>query len=169
MLLQKMLVPHPDVVSLVGFTTCCVRVIVMLTDQGPKVRLAFWKIARAKNATDNFSHGKAGNLLAWIDVGRGVVTRVITGLWPDGREVDRHPDTHSELLNAQLPDWGKAISTCLEAAIHFPGLRLQHWDVALCEQGPVLMELNTEADLGVPQMLGREPFINDDIEKLMHQ
>jgi hypothetical protein len=167
MLLQRLLVPHPEIKRLVGETTSCIRIIVLVTDAGPKVRLAFWKIARASNVTDNFSLGKTGNLLGWVDVETGKISRVITGLWPDGREVRSHPDTGGTLLDAQLPDWQTAVDMCLRASVHFPGLRLQNWDVALCEQGPVLMELNTEADLGIPQMLGREPFVNDDMENML--
>lgn len=44
-------------------------------------------------------------------------------------------------------------------AAHFPSLKLQHWDAAFCTEGLVLMELKTEADLGVPQFLGQIPFI----------
>ena len=47
------------------------------------------------------------------------------------------------------------------------GLRLQHWDIAFSEKGPVLMELNTEADLGVPQYLGGKAFATDSIDALM--
>ena len=53
-----------------------------------------------------------------------------------------------------LPDWDRAMAMCLSTATCFPGLRLQHWDVAFCREGQVLMELNTEADLGVPQFFG---------------
>ena len=60
-----------------------------------------------------------------------------------------------------------SVGLCLAAAVHFPGLRLQHWDVAFCEGGPVLMELNTEADLGVPQYLGRTPFIDRTIREML--
>ncbi len=55
----------------------------------------------------------------------------------------------------------------MAAAVHFPGLRLQHWDIAFCHSGPVLMELNTEADLGVPQYLGRTPFIDHTIRAML--
>jgi len=46
-------------------------------------------------------------------------------------------------------------------------LRLQHWDIAFSDRGPILMELNTEADLGVPQYLGRSAFLTERIDALM--
>jgi len=167
MLFQDCLRPHPQLCALVGDTTSCVRVIVVVPPTGPQVHLAFWKIARAHNITDNFCMGETGNLLAWVNKKSGSVERVVTGLWPAGKEVTQHPDTGQTILGTTLPDWQAAITLCLAAAVHFPGLRLQHWDVAFCSSGPVLMELNTEADLGVPQYLGRTPFIDRTIREML--
>lgn len=167
MLFQKPLQPHPQVRALIGPTTSCVRVIVAVAPTGPRIHLTFWKVARAHNITDNFHMGATGNLLAAINKETGVVERVVTGLWPGGKEVTQHPDTQQTLLGQALPDWQQAMDLCLSAASHFPGLKLQHWDVAFCAEGPVLMELNTEADLGVPQLLGRRPFIDQTIKSMM--
>ena len=167
MLFQKCLRPHPTVQSLAGPSTSCIRVIVARTAQGPVVHTVFWKIARVHNITDNFCMGETGNLLAAVDKETGVVQRVVTGLWPEGREVTQHMDTQQQLVNFVLPDWISAMKMVLSASRHFPGLRLQHWDVAFCEFGPVLMELNTEADLGVPQFLSRTPFIDDRLAAIL--
>lgn len=167
MLFQECLQPHEDVRKLIGDTTSCVRVIVAVTDKEPKIHMAFWKIARVHNITDNFCMGETGNLLAWVNKDSGIIERAVTGLWPNGAEVTQHPDTKQALPGKKLPDWQQAMDMCLSAAGHFPGLKLQHWDVAFCRQGPVLMELNTEADLGVPQFLGRIPFLDEAIKELL--
>lgn len=167
MLFQHALQPHETVRALIGPTTSCVRLIIARTATGPHVHMAFWKIARAHNITDNFCMGETGNLLAAIDKDTGAIQRVVTGLWPEGREVSHHPDTRQPFSGFTLPDWPNAIDMCLAASHHFPGLRLQHWDIAFCRQGPVLMELNTEADLGVPQFLGRTPFVNERITDIL--
>lgn len=168
MLFQKRLVQHPDIVAIVGPTVSCVRLILAIGGGGsPEVVLAFWKIGRANNITDNFCMGDSGNLLAWIATETGEVERVITGLWPTGGECLDHPDTSGRLVGLHLPDWSKALAMCCEAAELFPGLRLQHWDIAFSDQGPVLMELNTEADLGIPQYLGRSPFMTNHIDALI--
>lgn len=168
MLFQERLVQHPEVAAIVGTTISCVRVMVALgIGDFPQVVLAFWKIGREKNITDNFCMGESGNLLASINVESGTVERVITGFWPNGIEFQEHPDTGAQLVGAHLPHWSEALSLCCRAAELFPGLRLQHWDVAFSERGPVLMELNTEADLGVPQYLGGKAFLTDAIEALM--
>ena len=169
MLFQACLQPHDRVRELAGSTTSCVRVIVAMTASGPEVHMTFWKIARTRNITDNFCMGETGNLLAWVNKSSGTIERVVTGLWPEGRDVENHPDTGAILAGASLPDWQQAMALCCSAALHFPGLRLQHWDVAFCVSGPVLMELNTEADLGVPQALGRRPFLNSTIKSMLER
>ena len=169
MLFQRPLQPHDDVKLWTGNTTSCVRVIVAVTAQGPKVHMTFWKIARAHNITDNFHMGSTGNLLAALDKHSGRIERVVTGLWPGGKNVTHHPDTQHELCGKTLPDWDRAMAMCLSAATCFPGLRLQHWDVAFCREGPVVMELNTEADLGVPQFLARTPFMDPVIHQMMEE
>jgi hypothetical protein len=167
MLFQECLQPHPEMRALSGNNTSCVRLIIAMTAQGPKAHMTFWKIARSHNITDNFCMGETGNLLAWVNKDSGTVERVVTGLWPVGQEVTRHPDTGQPLVGARFPQWQEAMALGLAAAVHFPGLRLQHWDIAFCSGGPVLMELNTEADLGVPQYLGRRPFVDQTIREML--
>lgn len=163
MLFQRCLAPHDDVRRMTGNSTSCVRVIVVLGSHEPKVHMTFWKIARAHNITDNFHMGSTGNLLAAICKETGQIERVISGLWPDGLSLTHHPDTLQELVGKFLPDWQNAMDMCLKAANCFPGLTLQHWDVAFCSGQPVLMELNTEADLAIPQYLSSVPFFDEAI------
>ncbi|MFO1251719.1 MAG: sugar-transfer associated ATP-grasp domain-containing protein [Inhella sp.] len=153
MLFQRPLQAHPFIVALTGSkAVCSVRCICLVTPSGPQVHTAFWKIATGKNMLDNFSHGDLGNFLGAVDVRSGRIERAIARLGPGGG-VDRHPDTGQPLVGFQLPDWTAALDLVHRASAHFPGLRLQNWDVALCPEGPVLIELNTESELAVPQAI----------------
>ena len=167
LLLQRTLKPHPTVLETVGPSTSCVRVILVRDGDDAFIHCAFWKIARAHNITDNFSYGRHGNLLGSVDVDSGEVRRVINGLWPEGRDITEHPDSGQPLTGFVLPDWQRAKETLIEASHIFSGLSLQNWDVAFCEQGPVLLELNTEPDLQVPQMLAGKPFIDDRLQAVL--
>ncbi len=160
MLFQKPLASHPSISDLTDSSAvCCVRFICFITSNGPVIHTAFWKIIAGRNMLDNFTHGKFGNCIAFIDVAQGKVVRAIakTGL---GGEVTCHPTTGKTILGFKLPDWGKAVALVCSATKHFPGLRLQNWDVALCPQGPVLLELNTESELALPQAISRRGFMD---------
>ena len=167
MLFQRCLEPHDLMRQWMGDTTSCARVVVILTDEGPHMHMAALKIARAKNINDNFHMGKTGNLLGAVNVQTGEIERVITGFWPDGKSLTHHPDTNQLLIGAALPGWAEALAMCRSAALCFPGLAIQNWDIAFCREGPVLMEVNTECELGLWQFVARKPFFDQTIERLM--
>ena len=54
-----------------------------------------------------------------------------------------HPDTHVKLLGYQIPFVKEAVDMCLKAALVVPQIRYIGWDVALTENGPVIIEGNT--------------------------
>ena len=149
-LFQEMLQPHDDIVRLCGDRLTTLRLVVGLEDNGPFLMHALWKVPVGDNPADNF--WRPGNLLAALDPESGEVRRVIQGIGPDQVEVEEHPDTGARLLGATLPDWWGALDMCLNAATMFAGLRLQAWDVALTDRGPVLIEVNIGGDLNLPQL-----------------
>ncbi len=167
LLIQKRFKHHSTIKNAVGDNISCVRVILIRDGLNAFVHRAFWKIARINNITDTFSYGKHGNLLADVDTTTGHIKRVITGFWPEKNPTSIHPDTGVELSDFQIPDWDLAIQQCIAASNIFSGLSLQSWDIAFCEEGPVLMELNTEPNLEVPQLLSEKPFIDERLLKIL--
>lgn len=153
MLFQKPLTAHPSILELTGTrAVSCVRFICFVTSSGPVIHTAFWKITAGQNMLDNFAHGDHGNCLGEIDAATGKIVRAISHLGPGGI-IACHPTTKKTIAGFQLPDWESAVQLVKSASCHFPGLKLQNWDVALCPDGPVLLELNTESELGVPQAI----------------
>ena len=61
------------------------------------------------------------------------------------------------LSGFELPDWRQAVETLPVGAGDFPQLRLQHWDVALTDRGPVILELNVEGGLRTHQIVDAGP------------
>ncbi len=150
-LFQEMLRPHPEIAALCGARVSTVRLILLLEDGEPAVFHALWKIPVGANPADNF--WRPGNLLAALDAADGRVTRVIQGTGADQLELDRHPDTEQPLIGAILPDWTVLTGLCLKAARALPGLRMQAWDIALTDRGPVLVEVNIGGDFNLPQLV----------------
>jgi len=148
-LFQKRLDPSAAMAALVGDRLSSVRLMVQLKDSGPELFRPVWKIPVGDNVADNVWRG--GNLLAAIDPATGAAKRVIIGLGPDEVEVESHPDTGERLEGAVIPEWRAMTELCLEAARHFPGLRLQAWDVAATSEGPVILEINGAGDLSMTQ------------------
>jgi hypothetical protein len=149
-LFQEMLRPHAEIARLTGGRLTTARLIVGIEAEGPRLMHALWKIPVGAHPADNF--WRPGNLLAALDVDLGTVQRVVSGFGPEQQVVDRHPDSGERLFDAALPDWSAAVAQCLKAAALLSGLRLQAWDVALTDRGPVLLEVNVGGDFNLPQL-----------------
>lgn len=167
MLFQRPLQAHPAIAELTGSqAVSCVRCICFVTPGGPVVHTAFWKITVGRNMLDNFSHGDYGNCLGDVDPASGLVRRVISRMGPGGA-ITRHPGTGRELAGFMLPDWQRVLRLVEAASALFPGLRLQNWDVALCPEGPVLLELNTESELAVPQAISGKGLMDGRLRAIL--
>jgi Sugar-transfer associated ATP-grasp len=157
-LFQELLRSHPELEAALGPRLATVRLIVLLEDNGPAVLHALCKIPVGDNPADNF--WRPGNLLAALDAG-GRVTRVVQGTGPEQREPESHPDTGGCLKALTIPDWPALTALGLQAATAFPGLRMQAWDIAPTDHGPVLVEVNIGGDFNLPQLAHQTGLMDD--------
>ena len=149
-LFQELLHPHAAMAEICGDRLCTLRMIVLIDHQGPRLFSALWKIAVPGNMADNY--WRKGNLLALLDKEHGTVTRCTTGLGPDLRVVERHPESGLPLAGFALPDWSAAVDLTLRAARAFPGLPVQAWDIAVTSRGPLPLEVNVFGSPFLPQI-----------------
>ena len=149
-LFQERLQPHDDVVRICGDRLPTIRFMVLLDDRGPEIFRTVWKLPVGENVADNF--WRKGNILAAIDPASGHVWRAVTGSGPDLRELDVHPDTGAAIKDIDVPLWSEARDLCLAAATALPRIRIQAWDIAITQRGPVLIEVNSKGDPAVPQL-----------------
>jgi Sugar-transfer associated ATP-grasp len=164
-LFQELLRPHPGLGQVIGPRLATVRLIVLLEDGGPAILHALGKIPVADNPADNF--WRPGNLLAALDAD-GRVTRVQQGVGPEQRDLEEHPDTGGRLQGLTIPDWPALTALALQAATAFPGLRMQAWDIAPTDHGPVLVEVNIGGDFNLPQLAHRTGLMDDRFRAFLH-
>jgi hypothetical protein len=149
-LLQELLEPHPSIRERCGGRICSIRLVTIADDRGASLLAAVWKIATGRAMADNY--WEPGNLVAPIDPETGTVGRPFTGLGRDIRYVDTHPDTGQSLPGFTLPDWKTVVDLCLSATRAIPRLPMQAWDIALTSRGPVLLEVNVNGGMRLPQL-----------------
>jgi hypothetical protein len=147
-LFQTRLTPHPAIVDVVGDQIATVRMFVLVDDEGPSLLRASWKIPSGKNVADNF--WRAGNMLGGIDVDTGKVIRVLQRTESGTQPVEQHPLTNASFKDLVFPEWNSMRDVVMRGAAAVPTCHFQGWDVALTDQGPVLVEL--EGDGGHPLM-----------------
>jgi hypothetical protein len=155
---QRCLQPHSTLKEICGDTLSTARLVIRLSDDGPRLLRAVWRIPRGSNVYDNFSHGRSGNLLGRLDLETGAVLEVVGGVGFDRAVIANHPDTGRPMTGTQLPDWRTAVELCLSAAYALPGIRLQPWDVGFTSEGPLVIEINPRGDFDIIQYADRVGF-----------
>ena len=151
MLFQDVVEPHAEVRETCGARIATARLYVLNGPSEARLHRAVLRLPTGRNMYDNFQGGASGNLLAALD-DAGRITRVVGRRDAGLAEMTHHPDTGQSLIGWQLPGWTAMVTTCLEAAIAFPGLRIQAWDAASTPDGPLFIEMNTRGDLDLVQL-----------------
>lgn len=119
-----------------------IRMITLINDSG-KVEIIGSVFRISVNCKiDNYS---AGNLAAEINRETGVV---ITGGIRKRSSCDRyhdfHPVTGVPILGFTIPFWEEVKTMILEASLVVPQVRSIGWDIAITDQGPVIIEGNSK-------------------------
>jgi hypothetical protein len=109
-----------------------------------------WKVPAGANVADNF--WRPGNILCALGPASGTVRRAVRSHGSSLEEIETHPDSGARILGFTLPCWREVVSLTLDAARSFAPLPFQGWDVAVCPDGPLLVELNAGSDFGLPQL-----------------
>ena len=156
----------------VGRTLSSLRMIVLVNESHPPIlHRCFWKLPTGSNTHDNYNGGRTGNLAAALDHETGRITRVINGTGLDVIEVPHHPDTGILLSTVAVPDWKEILDFTFRAALTFPKLRFQQWDIALTDDGPVALEVNLFGTGGcdLTQLLYRKGLLDDVMQDFLCQ
>jgi len=166
--IQEVFKPHPTLAERCGPRASTVRMVLAMTADGPSLMSAVWKIPTGNNVIDNFHHGSTGNLVSSVDTTSGTVTRIVgMNSNEEYMEVEDHPDTGERLIGSTLPQWQEAQELCARACTPLPGLRLLHFDVALTDQGPQILEVNKAGNIDLHQFASGRGFLTDRFRSAM--
>jgi len=154
-LFQEPLTLAPEIQVVTNWSAICgVRIICLNGPEGVMPISAVWKVAVPPNQVDNFGHGKFGNLLANINPQTGEIGRVLDRFWPEAKVIRNHPNTGHLLDGFKLPGWGSLLDACHAGGKVFPMMNIHHWDFALTDSGPIVLELNDIGGLDIIQSGG---------------
>lgn len=71
-----------------------------------------------------------------------------------------HPNTDICMLGRKIPFWNEVLSICNDAAKKIPKCQYIGWDVAITENGPLLIEGNHMPDLDMIEFVGSHGFLD---------
>ena len=168
-LIQEHLQTHPSIAAICGNRLTSTRLLIVNGYNGPEIISAVWRCPVGQNMTDNFDAGRKGNLIADINLTSGAIRRIIQGAGWRNIEIDAHPDTGAPLSKLIIPDWQQLTATCLQAAALLNELRLQHWDVAITNHGPVLLEVNVEGGMRTHQIVQQRGIVRAQLAELLEE
>lgn len=143
------------------------RIHTFLCRQEATILKAIFKINVGVRDSDNFEHGASGNLLGAVDTATGKVFRVIAGTGLGQTCNPPHPFTGREIVGFQVPYWSALVNLVQDAHAAFPGFICPGWDIALCEGGPKILEVNAFGDIDLSQHAYRSGFLDEMFLSLM--
>lgn len=158
-LVQPALRPHAAIAAAISPGALgTVRVVTMRGAAGVEVLAAAMKMPVGDNLIDNFGEGLNGNLVADVDLATGILGGGVQSLsreWPEITGIERHPDTGCRIEGFRLPLWPQLIEVVSRGQAGLPELPTLGWDIAITDDGPVVVEANAGYGVDIIQLASR--------------
>ena len=144
---------HGQLAKLSNGALSTVRVVTCLDEFGdPEVVEALFRMAQGSHSiVDNFH---AGGLASAVSLEEGRLDRA-SGQDCRTGWLARHPDTNAPIEGVRLPLWEEAKALAIEAHHAFADRKIIGWDIAITEEGPIIVEGNSSPDLDMHQRVRR--------------
>ncbi len=146
---QEYIMQHPSLVEFYPNAVNSLRVVThMDKNQNFSVDCALMKFGAGHSITDN--NNVDGRVFAIMDVNNGTLKKAFTGSFSQD-ELEFHPDSKQKIYQFMIPFWKECLDLALSAHRHLPFPRHLGWDIAISEDGPLIIELNSFLAISVYQ------------------
>ncbi|GJL92863.1 sugar-transfer associated ATP-grasp domain-containing protein [Hyphococcus sp.] len=138
-----------------------IRVCILVDKDEVKTPFAVLKLPSKDNLADSF--WRPGNLSCGLNPDNG---EILTARLKDNFETAdcaEHPETGAKLLGERLPQWSEVMDLVRNCAPIFHPVRYQSMDIAVTDQGPMLIEINTGGGFDLPQLASGKGFLTDEV------
>lgn len=154
--LQQVVANHSTVREFAeGLAT--LRTVNLVSDGKVRLDRCVFKIPAAGNIADNA--WRSGNLVANVDPHTGTIDRVVQGSGPEMVAFTHHPDTKTALVGMQLPWWDEVLALNTRTAELFGAISYQSQDIAITDEGPIVVEVNSGSSFELPQVVSGKGFL----------
>ena len=158
LLVQRLVRPHPQLAALTAGALPTVRALTILDERGrPELAAAVFRMSIGSNRTVDNIH--AGGIACAVSLEDGRLG-IASDLGSDARLGwhERHPTTGATILGSRLPHWDALKALAIRAHCTFAGRTIIGWDIAIDEEGPVIIEGNRGPDMDLMQRFMDEGF-----------
>lgn len=161
---EELIRQHPDMNVLCPASVNTIRAMTFNDHGNPRIIWMGMRIGNGVNAVDNFH---AQGLGADIDLETGCL--VGTAIDKDNKRYTHHPATGVKFDGFQIPCFKEAVQMVLQAAKEEEHILVIGWDIALSENGPLIIEGNRRPGMDLMQVLadhGRKDMVDDVLSSL---
>lgn len=110
-------------------------------DGSARVIATFMKIGRDGRCVDNAGGG--GNVDVCVDVATGEIRYAIQfDGWRHVQDIEAHPDSGNPLNGVVIENWEAIKAEVIRFQQAFPYCKVAGWDIAITDEGPVVIEVN---------------------------
>lgn len=148
-LMEEYVVQHHALQEISPNSLNTIRIMTHLNEDNSVVFLGAMLRMGISKKTDNFS---TGGIAASIDINSGKVIRNAVSVDISQPEFIKHPVSGMEIKRFEIPFWSESLKMVKEAAGKYPYNRTVGWDIAIREDGPILIEGNHNWWAGIWQM-----------------
>tara|TARA_B100001939_G_scaffold348192_1_gene373634 strand:- start:26198 stop:27277 length:1080 start_codon:yes stop_codon:yes gene_type:complete len=152
-IIQEKLTGHQEILALTGKKQVQGLRLITVMDKNNEPRLILRKIKLAgrDRLLDNFQFGQSGALLCLLDEnGQIEKAHAYCAEKQALTSISHHPETGKSLIGFQVPHWKQCVDLVLRAQKHFRPHKTIGWDVAITDEGPLLLEGNIYWDPLMP-------------------
>ena len=162
--LEEVVKQHKDLNKLCDTSCNTIRIMTFNNHGKPEILWAGLRIGNGVNAIDNFH---AGGMATEIDLETGKLIR--PALDKALNEFTKHPKSGVVIEGFQVPCFDEVKKMVLEASLESDKILVVGWDVAIAEDGPLIIEGNRRPGMDVVQVAsrrGRMDIIRHVLEEL---
>lgn len=128
-----------------SFNASSVNTIRMMTalypDNSVKLYAAFIKIGRSGSDVDNA--GSGGNVDCAIDTTTGRLYNALEfNSWDEIKKITHHPDSNTQIEGCYIENWTDIVKDVCDYQARIPQLKVIGWDIAVTDNGPIVIEMN---------------------------
>ncbi len=157
---QSVVVQHSDLSAVAGTALGTIRVVTLASDDGPNVLYALWKIPAPDAMSDNF--WQKGSMLAELNVETGNIVQVRRGSGMSVEQMTTHPSSDVAFDQVQIPLWDEVMALAKKAHSLSPENGILGWDIGVTQDGPVIIECNTNPFHSLYQIATGRGILNDE-------
>lgn len=161
-LIQRRLLPHRELADVVPDVLPTVRVMTLLDGDTVHVTGALVRFGDGDTPADNAG---SGGIVFLIDLASGLLSTGVHSINGRSRFRTSHHATGVEVSGRQVPFWSAILSLVTEAAGNFPKYAYLGWDVAVTDDGPLILETNSHSGLLSLQKLTKQGVLNTKLRK----